>query len=176
VSNDQVSKAAEWGYDAPDQSNQGKYLTLKKAGDKARIRIVSRPLKFSQVQTFEGKSKEAFYRAFIVIHKEIVDGKPMKTVKGFKAGPMIYGLIYNYVVSKDWGDPTHYDLEITRTEVKGSFYTVTPIPKPIGPISAAEQKMVEEAAIDLEALFLGKDDDEEGAPSPSDDEDPFADE
>jgi hypothetical protein len=172
MSTDQITKAADWGYDAPEQQG-GLYLTLRKAGDKARIRIASRPLKFSEMVKFNDKTREVFCHAWVVIHKEIVADKPVKTVKGFKGGPMIYSLIYSYIINEEWGDPTHYDLEIVRTEEKGNFYTVTPLPRAIGPISEADLKLVNEAALDLNEMYLGKSDEE--TPPPNADDDPFAD-
>lgn len=169
MSSSNGTKAQELGYDAPTRT-QGKYLRLESKGDTVRIRIVSKPYRFSETLEINGKTKEVKRWAWVVIHKEIIDNLRVKTVRAFKAGAMIYGLIYDYVVSEDWGDPTHYDLTITRTEERGRYYTVTAMPKPIGPISEEEKKLVEEAALDLEALFSGD------APADSDDEDdPFAD-
>ena len=156
--------------------NGGKYLSLKQRGDSVRIRIVSRPFKF--VETFAASeangrpARDVARFAWTVIHKEFVDGKAAKSVKAFKAGMMVYKLIYDLVVNEDWGDPTLYDLQITRTEEKGRYYTVSPLPKPTGPISETEAALVEAAALDLEAMFLnaptaGHDED--------DDRDPFAD-
>lgn len=171
--NEQV--AQELGWEAP-VSNSGVYLRLKSKGDKARIRIASRPLKFTEhYPEKDGKpAKDATAYGLIVIHKELVNGKPVASVKAFKAGPMIYALLYDLVNNPDWGDPTQYDVEITRTETEGRYYTVQPLPKPMGPISEAHQALLAEANLDLHALFVER---EQKSPDGADstDEDPFAD-
>jgi hypothetical protein len=166
---------ADFGYDAP-ASSSSVYLRLKAKGDKARIRIASRPFKFTEQYeaTPDRPTREAVAHAWVVIHKELVDGKPVATVKAYKAGAMIYGLIYDLVKNPDWGNPTQYDIEITRTEQEGRYYTVQPLPKPMGPISEAHQKLVDEANLNLHSLFVERESRAtENADSTS--EDPFAD-
>lgn len=171
----------ELGYDTPE-SSAGNYLRLESKGQKVRIRIVSPPLKFVEEKTFPDKktgvetTKTVTQYAWLVIHKELVNNEPVKTVKGYKAGAQVYGLIYDLVKNPEWGDPRLYDLEITRTEEHGKYYAVQPLPRPIGPLSEELQKLVDESGLDLKALFLGAPADE-GAPHPAgddDEKDPFA--
>ncbi len=164
----------DFGYDAP-ASGSGVYLRLKAKGDKARIRIASRPFKFTEQYEANGDrpAREGVAHAWVVIHKELTDGKPVATVKAFKAGSMIYGLIYDLVKNPDWGDPTQYDIEITRTEQEGRYYTVQPLPKPMGAISEAHQALVAEANLNLNALFVEREQKSE-ANGDSTSEDPFA--
>lgn len=174
----------ENGWDEPEQVS-GVYLRLVKKGDKVRIRIASKPYKFTEEFDDQktGKHVVKTSRAFIVILKELVNGQVSRSVKAFKVGTQIYNGIFNFVSNPDWGDPTTYDFEISRTEDATSFYVVTAMPRPMGPISDAERKLVEEANLDLVRLFSGKDDPEhdpladdprfDAAPHPAE-TDPFA--
>lgn len=174
---DRAAELASWGYDAPPRSAGGKYLRLTAKGDSARIRIVSAPYKFQE--TFEDKQKGGMKTAdrwaWVVIHKELVAGKVERSVKGFKVGRMIYDLIYDLLFNSDWGHPGEYDITVTRTEEKGKYYTVQPHPKPIGPINAEEQALVNEADLDLVAMFAENGESAEMPPAgnPPPEEDPF---
>lgn len=162
---------ASWGYPAPKKA-PSVYLRLESKGDKARIRLVSMPFFFSEEMERDGKTRQVERVAWVVIHKELVNGQVVKSVKAFRAGMMIYQEIYAYASSEDWGDPTQYDFEITRTEEKRKYYVVTGMPKPMGPISKEDAALVAEANLNLKALFCP----EEGQQAPEEDEgDPFAD-
>jgi hypothetical protein len=135
------------GYEYEPKSNSP-FLSLKKRGDKVKIRIVSTPIHFKELwqdkETGEGKENEKF--AWIVIDRE--DGK----VKAFKQGVMIYKKIKDFAMDEDWGNPTDYDLTIERTEEQGNYYSVKPSPSKTK-ITKDEQEAIEEANIDLEKLF-----------------------
>lgn len=133
------------GYDYDPVSNSP-YLRLTSKGDKVKIRLVSTPIHFTE--EYEGKEGEKF--AWIVIDRSTGE------VKAFKGGVMIYKAIKTYFLDEDWGDPTKYDLTITRTEEKGNYYTVSPSPKK-SDITEEEKKEIEEADIDLEKLFRATD-------------------
>ena len=79
------------GYEYEPKSNS-QFLSLKKRGDKIKIRIVSTPIHFTELwqdkETGEAKENEKF--AWIVIDRE--DGK----VKAFKQGVMIYKKIKDF--------------------------------------------------------------------------------
>lgn len=167
------------GYEAEAGSGGGLWLRLKKRGEKVRLRLVTPPYRF--VQTFQnsetGAAEPKRRVAWLAIHKEVVDGKATKRVVIFQNGPMVYGILKDLAEDENWGDPTQYDVTVERTEESGKYYVVTPLPKPIGPISAEEQALVDAAAIDWPAVCTkskgtGQAD---GAPPHSDDDDPFAD-
>lgn len=141
------------GYEAEASQGGGVYLRLKQKGQTVRLRLVSEAYRY--MDTIEDRenqtSKQIRKVAWIAIAKELVNGQPQKRVVVFQAGPMVYGLIRDLRESPDWGDPRNYDIGITRTEEQGRYYSVTPFPKPIGPITESEQQMVAEANIDLVA-------------------------
>ena len=155
----------EVGWDEVNESSGGLYLTLREKGDKARIRIVSAPIKFEEAFKDTPDKMEVRF-ACVVIHKEIgQDGEVVKNVKGYKYGWQIYKSIQTLWRDADWGDPGEYDLEITRTEEKGKYYTVTPKPKK--ELSEEDKQLVLEANLDLVAMYTGE--------KASDQEDPFSD-
>ena len=60
------------------------------------------------------------------------------------------------IESEDWGDPTGYDISVDRQGQKlDTKYTVQPSPHK--PLTPAEQKMVDETSVNLDALFSGGD-------------------
>lgn len=150
------------GYDAEPPKGDGLYLRLKEKGETVRLRLISDPYRFVDVLKTDFEQKILNKAAWIAIHKFVENGKPQKKVVVFQAGPMVYGLIKDLTERKDWGDPKLYDVEVTRTEQAGKYYTVAPLPKPMGPISADEEKLVKEANIDLAKACAPKD-----APIPS---------
>jgi len=135
------------GYDF-EPKDSGNYLKLKEKGDKAKIRIVSTPIHFTEDYTNEetGVTKTNDRFAWIVIDRE--DG----AVKVFKSGVMIYKFIKDYTLSEEWGDPVRYDLNITRTEEKGKYYKVEPSPK-FSDITKEEEQKIADANINLEKMF-----------------------
>lgn len=144
------------GYDAPASSG-GLYLRLKDKDQKVRLRMCSEPFRFvDEIKLSETERKVVNRAGWIAIYKEVVSGKPNKRVVVFQAGPMVYGLLKDLAENDQWGDPKLYDVEITRTEQAGKYYTVAPLPKPIGPLSEEDALLVSEANLDLEALCLAK--------------------
>ncbi len=132
------------GYDY-EPKDTGLYLKLKKKGDRAKIRLTSVPIHFQE--DFEGKANERF--AWVVIDK--TDPKDIRA-RAFKAGVMVYKLIKELALNEDWGDPTGYDLTITRTEEQGNYYTLTPSPNK-SPLSDDEKQLVKDADINLQTMF-----------------------
>jgi hypothetical protein len=156
------------GYDSVPEPSTGIYFRLTSKGQTARLRLVSEPYLFVD-HLPDGKPLNK--AAWIAILKEMVDGKPSKRVVIFQAGPMVLYSVRDLARSEEWGDPTQYDLQITRTEEAGKYYTVLPMPKPMGPISADEQALVDTAAIDLKAACTKKKDN--GGNGHADTYDPF---
>lgn len=137
------------GYEYEPKSDNGNYLTLKSKGQKARIRVVSKPYQFTEPD-LKGKIADRF--AWIVIDKTT----PTEVkVKGFKSGVMIYKAIKDLVTNEEWGDPSQYDITIERTEEDGSYYKVIASPNKT-PLSEPEQKMIEEAKLDLAKMYKPK--------------------
>jgi hypothetical protein len=163
-----------YGYSYEPPKSSGDYLKIKEKGEKVRIRLASKPFRFTS--EFEdkktGKSVVKENVAWVVLHKEVIGKEPVVTVKHFRAGMMIYGLIRDFAKDPDWGDPTLYDLEITRTEQDGKYYTVIAKPN-CKPITDEQKKMIEEANYDLTALYIPKEK-PFGVPDPTDDDDPFS--
>lgn len=59
------------------------------------------------------------------------------------------------IEDQDWGDPSSYDITITRTG-KGLETTYTVQPSPQKPLTKEEQSVVARTEIDLNALFKGE--------------------
>jgi len=167
------------GYDKVPEPEAGQFLRLKKKGQEVRVRLVSEPYLFvDEFKDREGNNKALHKAAWVAISKEIVDGKPTKRVVVFEAGPMVLYAVRDLAKSEEWGDPAMYDIKITRTEDAGKYYVITPLPKPMGPISDEDEALVKAAGLKLEELCGGKKDGggRASAADPHDEYDPFADE
>jgi hypothetical protein len=162
------------GYDASPGTGGGIYLRLKEKNEKVRLRLVSEPYRFVDVLKTDDGTKALNKAAWLAIHKYMEHGKPHKRVVVFQAGPMVYGLIKDLAENPEWGDPKLYDIEVTRTEQAGKYYTVAALPKPIGPISEEDAALVKDSGIDL-VKACTKDSTSPVVTQPEA-EDPFADE
>lgn len=159
-------KETDWTEDRPKANSI--YLKLTDKGQKEKIRIVSKPVMFTKVYTNDDGTEDKSYRyAVKVIHRNMET--KTNEVKGFEFGGMIFDHIQSFFKDGDYGNPTGYDLEITRTEEKGKYYTV--IPKPPKPLTEEEKELVANADIDLERMYLG----DNTTKIETEDEDPFAD-
>lgn len=169
------------GYGVEVPKSGGIYLRLKDKGEKVRLRLVSEPIHFQDVLPGKGEDggdKIVNKTAWLAIHKFTEGGKPTKKVVCFQSGPMVYGLVKDLAEDPDWGDPKLYDIEVTRTEEKGKYYTVLPKNKPIGPISEEEAQLVADANLDLVKLCIkdnaspvNASESESEAPDPFEDDD-----
>jgi len=134
------------GYDYKPETTTGIFLRLRKKGDQIKIRLVSTPVHYQD--EFQGKTRERF--AWLVIDRS--DGQ----IKVFNAGVSIYLIIKGFAEDKDWGDPTKYDLTITRTEEStANYYRVVPSPNK-SEVTKEELKVIKDSHIDLKKLFEGK--------------------
>ncbi len=129
------------GYSYEPESNSP-YLKLSGKGESVKVRLASDPYHF--VEEYDGEEQERF--AWIVIDRKT--GK----IRTFKGGVMIYKAIKAYANNEEWGDPTKYDFTITRTEEKGSYYTIAPSPDK-SEITDEEQKQIKEANFQLKELY-----------------------
>ena len=134
------------GYDFQPETTSGLFLRLKKKGDKIKIRLVSTPVHFQK--EWQGKKREQF--AWLVIDRK------ENIVKVFTSGVSIFLIVKGYAESEDWGNPTKYDLTITRTEEStANYYRVTPSPKKTD-ITEEELKLIKDSKIDLKTIVEGK--------------------
>jgi hypothetical protein len=171
------------GYDAEASTGGGLWLRLKKKGDKARVRLVSIPYRWVEKYTDQtGKNIEARKAAWLAIHKEVLNGTPLKSVVVFSSSAMVYGAVRTLAESEDWGDPTGYDIVVERTEESpAKYYTVTPIPRGMGPLTEEDLEMVKAANIDWPNICIQAIAKKADAPpnhsdrdTPPEEEDPFA--
>jgi hypothetical protein len=132
---------------AREPEDNSLYLKIE-PNSEVKIRIASSFLHF--YEDFKGNVNERF--AWVVIHKFVQNGAPMKKVKAFKASAPLYKLIRNLAMNEDWGDPTGYDLTVKREGAgQDTTYTVTPSPKK--ELSDEDKKLVEAANVDLGKAF-----------------------
>jgi hypothetical protein len=168
------------GYDAEASSGGGMWLRLKKKGEKVRLRIVSAPFRYTDTidDTITGEKVQKRKVSWLAILKEVINGQASKRVVVFTNGPMVYGILKDLSEDENWGDPMQFDVTIERTEESGKYYVVTPLPKPIGPISDEERRLIEDANIDWPAVCTKNRQSAASNQSNSgnDPDDPFADE
>jgi hypothetical protein len=124
--------------------------------------------------------------AFGVVETVTLSGSTTFKAKAYEVGVGIYTLLKDLIKDADWGEPSEYDLKITRTEASPQkFYSVVPVPKkPLPP--EAEDAIEEAQSFELKAMFArdmvpapGSSQDElppVGNAPDEDDEDPFAEE
>ncbi len=115
----------------------GDYLKLK-GGDRVKVRFASEPA----VVTYDGEKIR--YQWVVYNHDE-------KKTQVYEAGAQVFGQLAD--LFPEWGEPTQFDVTISRTG-SGQFdtsYTVTPSPK-------SEQLNEEQQAVVLAAMenFPGK--------------------
>jgi hypothetical protein len=94
---------------------KGDYLKLKD-GDRVKVRFVSEPA----AVTYDGEKIR--YQWLVYNHNE-------KKAQTYEAGPQVFGQLAD--LYPEWGEPTKFDVTISRTG-SGQFdtsYTVTPSPK-----------------------------------------------
>lgn len=132
-----MGEAINYDYKAPSSSA---YLRLRNNGESCKIRIVSEPVKFQA--EYEGQIKEKY--AWLVLDR--ADGE----IRVFPVGVSIWKKISALANNPDWGDPTTYDITITRTGKSPSdFYDVAPSPNNKGDLTKAEMEKVMACDLDL---------------------------
>lgn len=109
---------------------KGDYLKLKD-GDRVKVRFASDPA----VVTYDGER---------IRYQWIVFNRKDKKAQVYEAGAQVFGQLAD--LFPEWGEPTAFDVTISRTG-SGQFdtsYTVTPSPKS-DPLAKEEQALVDAA-------------------------------
>lgn len=147
---------------------ESKFLRLKSKGDSAKIRLASEPyiernvwdertnefVDREKVAKFTAESwahvvREPHYKVAETFYWLVID-RQTGTAKIFQASAAIYNMIGVYATDPDWGDPTGYDITVTRTEKPGTAYwDVRPSPDK-SEITDEEQAMID--AMDISDL------------------------
>lgn len=131
-----MGEQINYDYKAPSTSA---YLRLKSNGESCKFRIVSDPVKFQS--EYQGKVSEKY--AWLVFDRAD------KAVKVFQCGKDIWKKVSAFAKNPDWGDPTQYDITVTRTGISPSnFYDVAPSPTK-GELTQEEMALVMGTTIDL---------------------------
>src|SRR5574341_1569950 len=155
-----MTEEGKFGFPEPEKQSGGNYLNLSGKGDSCRIRIVGPPLVWQETMKSQrtGREHTQTRYAFKVVHKEVINGEPHMSVKGFRCGPQVYARLYDLLCSEEWGDLRLYDVKITRTEEPGRYYTV----QPVGAVKENTEQvenLIELSEINLTEMYLetGKD-------------------
>lgn len=155
-------------YDFEPKQKPGKFLRLKDKGQVIKVRLASRPyrnpLVWTEGQRLPMDDKEAsqlqpadWYRIMANAEQEIreafcwvVIDRADGQARILSVAPSVYRSIQEYAKDVDWGDPTTYDITITRTEEPGrAYYSVKPAPNKT-PLSDVEKSRVYDLNISKE--------------------------
>lgn len=180
-------------YDHEPRSSAGKFLRLTAKDQSVIVRLASEPYREPKVWREGIKApmeddkvaaltpdqwvkilRETDYRVSEVYSWAVIDRTDGKA-RIFSGAPSVYKNIKAYAQMEEWGDPTTYDIKITRTEDPGkNYYTVIAMPDKSF-LNEKDQLMVEALDIetDLPNARLTSEDQvdklgEEFQPSPSD--------
>ena len=121
----------------------GNGLFLKiPANETVRLRIASDVLNYAK--TFPGDVKASKRAACVVIKKEKVGDEIKRSAHVYEFGPSIYNALVELNTKADWGDPTGYDIEVSRTGsgATDTRYRVTPCPK--SKLTAEDERLASE--------------------------------
>src|SRR5579875_2334418 len=130
-------------YDFEPTSTRSSFLRLKSKGESVKIRIASKPYREPKVwkegerapMKDENAAKlteeqwarimgDPDYNVTEVFSWVVIDRKDGQA-KIFSGAPSVYKAIGALAKKEEWGDPSGYDIEITRTEQPGpSYYKV----------------------------------------------------
>lgn len=153
-------------YNYSPENDGGKFLNLKNKGDKIVIRIASKPVSYfvhwidqkpiicpnkaecelcqksypatDSDQAAKEKRKQQF--VWLVINRED------KQAYIYKAGYSVFSQVAEYGLNPEWGDPTNYDVQITRTEIKPMFYAVMALPSSLS-VKLTKQELADTAKL-----------------------------
>lgn len=140
-----TAPSAGWqgsGYDHERPIETGLFYRLTDKGEIARLRLVTPPYRYMSTIQKNGKPEPTERVAWLAILKGLVNGQVTQKTVIFQAGVMVYNAVRDLYLDKDWGDPTQYDIEVERTQKAGAYYSVTPKPRPSGPLTESQQALV----------------------------------
>lgn len=152
-------------YDEEAPSGGGSYLTIQ-PGETVQMRFFGEPIKFEE--TYQGQTSIRFATLVLFRNKQ----KKISEAKGYKFGWTIQKALKALRDDEDWGDPTGFDISVTRTGA-GLDTKYAVVPKNKGPLGADDKAVVEGCSLDLHALFVKKNGGHTASAVPSD-YDPFA--
>lgn len=134
-------------YDFEPKAGKSIFLRLKDKDQKIVVRLASKPYREPKVwkegvtapmkdEQVTGLSEAQWvrimsdpdYNVTEVFHWIVIDRED-GNAKIFTSTAGVYKSIKEYAQKEQWGDPTRYDIEITRTEQPGrGYYSVSPYP------------------------------------------------
>lgn len=134
-------------YDRDPKTGSSQFLRLKSKDESVVLRIASEPYREPKVwklgeqkpmadenaanltdKQWAAILREADYNVTEVFSWQVIDRADGKA-KVFSGTPGVYKKIKAYAEQEQWGDPTEYDIQITRTEEPGpSYYDVMALP------------------------------------------------
>lgn len=119
----------------------GMFVTIKD-GENVKLRLVSEPYIFQE--EFQQTEKFSTKYAWVVYNYDDKKGQI------FKQGVKVYKAIAALAVDEDWGDPTNYDIRVSREgSDKQTAYHITPLKK-----SNLDAKILEETGkVDLKKVI-----------------------
>jgi len=160
---------------AEKDSGGGKYLPLKNKNDKVVIRIASEPVYINKHWMIGADGKNTAVNctgeACVYCGKDtppadkikksplfawvVLDRNDNAKPKIFKGPLQIAKSLKDLSTDPEWGDPTGYDVSITRTEEPGSgYYKVVPT-KNSTPINDEEKEAIKNSNFDLKGELDG---------------------
>lgn len=154
-------------YDREPMKAPSKFLKLSDKGEVVKLRLLSEPYREPRVWNESTKKftdrevvmtyspddwlrvlREPDYTINEVYYWVVKDRDDNRT-KIFTGTAGVYKKIKKYAETIEWGDPTQYDLVITRTEQPGSnYYTVEAMPNKGNP---TQEELAQATAMDIKA-------------------------
>lgn len=123
---------------------------LSRQGQSARMRIGSKPYNY-QVQIKES-IVDRF--AWAVVLKEVNEaGQPLpKRAVVFTSSPVVYDQIRELVQNPKFGDPSNFDIIVTRTQDAKLYYVVRIIESTVRPMSDDDKRILSEANLNVQNI------------------------
>jgi hypothetical protein len=160
MSNTPIEEQDVWGMEAPATGGKD-YLKLE-TDKPAKIRLFGKPIVFHEKSDFYPEPQLRFASLCIYRNTETKTNE----VKGFKFGWTVQKQIKAMVDDEEYGDPTKYDLKITKTGEKlTTKYSVLPMKE--RPLTDEEKALIAGCTLDLEAMYKKPKGESQSAPSGS---------
>lgn len=153
-----VEKTYESTEDAysEDVGGSGSKLFYKfPVGKTTRVRIFGLPVKYKKKGWGESEGKEQTRFAWPMIVYTLSDDLKRiesRDVRIWDGSIPVYLQVQNFAADPDWGDPTEYDIKVTRQgEGVKTKYLLMTCPK--RPLSNDDKAAITEANLDVEAVL-----------------------